>query len=187
LCQHQVATIVQCLRRLVDELTPRLKDEMESLPPRQRKIVHTLVWVLDDPRRAVADFSSAIELGESAPGITLAAFANRFRVEWLEERTDDANRTLGRFSRHLATQSADQRPVRLMAFLAQIAAPELRLGWAHAARRLFESQPPEAQQPLAFLEPVSAILEGGARALLDPLPPEQREFTLHVLGRLQPQ
>lgn len=40
---RQVATMVQCLRRLVDELTPLLKDEMERLPPQQRKIVHALI------------------------------------------------------------------------------------------------------------------------------------------------
>ena len=43
LSQRQVTTIVQCLRRLVDELTPLLKDEMENLPPQQRKIVHALM------------------------------------------------------------------------------------------------------------------------------------------------
>src|ERR1035437_993226 len=43
LSQRQVTTIVQCLRRLGDELTPLLKDEMENLPPQQRKIVHALM------------------------------------------------------------------------------------------------------------------------------------------------
>lgn len=40
--QH-VTTIVQYLRRLVDELTPLLKDEMENLPAQQRKIIHALM------------------------------------------------------------------------------------------------------------------------------------------------
>ncbi len=43
LSQRQVVTVVQYLRRLVDELTPLLKDEMENLPPQQRKIVHALM------------------------------------------------------------------------------------------------------------------------------------------------
>jgi tetratricopeptide (TPR) repeat protein len=43
LSQRQVTTIVQCLRRLVDELTPLLKDEMENLPPQQRKIIDALM------------------------------------------------------------------------------------------------------------------------------------------------
>jgi tetratricopeptide (TPR) repeat protein len=40
---QQVTTIVQQLKRLVDELTPLLKDEMENLPPQQRKIIHALM------------------------------------------------------------------------------------------------------------------------------------------------
>jgi tetratricopeptide (TPR) repeat protein len=43
LSQQQVTSIVQYLRRLVDELTPLLKDEMENLPPQQRKIIHALM------------------------------------------------------------------------------------------------------------------------------------------------
>jgi len=40
---RQVTTIVQYLRRLIDELTPLLKDEIENLPPQQRKIIHALM------------------------------------------------------------------------------------------------------------------------------------------------
>ena len=43
LTQRQMATIVQCLRRLVDELTPLLKHEIENLPPQQRLIIHALM------------------------------------------------------------------------------------------------------------------------------------------------
>lgn len=40
---QKVTTIVQYLRKLVDELTPLLKDEMEQLPAQQRKIIHALM------------------------------------------------------------------------------------------------------------------------------------------------
>ena len=43
LTQRQMTTIVQCLRRLVDELTPLLKHEIENLPPQQRQIIHALM------------------------------------------------------------------------------------------------------------------------------------------------
>lgn len=43
LSQRRVTTIIQYLRRLVDELTPLLKDEMENLAPQQRKIMHALM------------------------------------------------------------------------------------------------------------------------------------------------
>lgn len=43
LSQKRVTTIVQQLRRLVDELTPLLKHELENLPAQQQKIVHALM------------------------------------------------------------------------------------------------------------------------------------------------
>lgn len=43
LSQKQVTTIVQQLRRLVDELTPLLKHELENLPAQQQKIIHALM------------------------------------------------------------------------------------------------------------------------------------------------
>ncbi|MBI3375086.1 MAG: tetratricopeptide repeat protein [Betaproteobacteria bacterium] len=39
----QTSTVVQYLRRLVDELTPLFKHEIENLPPQQRKIIHALM------------------------------------------------------------------------------------------------------------------------------------------------
>ena len=43
LSRGQVTTIAQYLRRLVDELTPSLKDTMARLPPQQQRIVHALM------------------------------------------------------------------------------------------------------------------------------------------------
>jgi tetratricopeptide (TPR) repeat protein len=43
LTQRQVTTIVQYLQRLVDELTPLLKHEIENLPPQQRLIINALM------------------------------------------------------------------------------------------------------------------------------------------------
>lgn len=43
LCQNRVASAVQQLRALVDELTPLLKHELEALPPQQQKIIHALM------------------------------------------------------------------------------------------------------------------------------------------------
>jgi hypothetical protein len=77
----------------------------------------------------------------------------------------------------------DQKAFKLMEFLARLASPDVRLGWIHAARRLLAAQPPEVRRTLAFLETVCAVLEGGEKSLLDPLPPEQREFALRVLAR----
>jgi hypothetical protein len=40
---------------------------------------------------------------------------------------------------------------------------------------------PEVAEALRFLEPVCEVLEGKNRAVLDGLPPEQREFAENVL------
>jgi hypothetical protein len=90
---------------------------------------------------------------------------------------------LDRLAQHLATKPTDQRVLKLTEFLARLASPKMRLGWLHAARRLLGAQPTETRQALGFLEPVCTILEGGEKSLLDPLPPEQREFALKVLAR----
>ena len=65
----------------------------------------------------------------------------------------------------------------------RLPSPALRQGWIYAARRLLGAQPPETRQALGFLAPVRTVLEGGEKSLLDPLPPEQRDFALKVLAR----
>lgn len=135
---------------------------------------------------AFADWSKVLDMELGGDAVVGAAAANLFRHRWQDGSTSLANEALDRFGTHLAKQPSDQRAARLTSFLARLAAPALRRGWALAAHRLFEAQPPEAKQSLAFLEPVCAVLEGGGRHLLDPLPPEQREFALSVLSRFEP-
>ncbi|MCX7049636.1 MAG: AAA family ATPase [Candidatus Sumerlaeota bacterium] len=43
LSENKTASAVQYLRRLVDELTPLYKHELENLPPQQAKIIHALM------------------------------------------------------------------------------------------------------------------------------------------------
>jgi DNA-binding transcriptional ArsR family regulator len=274
LSQRLVTTIVQCLRRLVDELTPLLKDEMENLPPQQRKIVHALmenggtaqptdlvertrlplnaittqlkrlkdaqivellgggkgraanytvpdklfaiwyqmrylnqnrrrielfvevlrIWFEAEERFATIQSFAKLEGGASPSALHeadlsteyfAASLANtRFASEAQDDgATNEANNTLDRLAQHLATKPSDQRVLALTRFLADLASPEMLQGWLHAARRLLGAQPPETRQALVFLEPVCAVLEGGEKSLLDPLPPEQREFALNVLAR----
>jgi hypothetical protein len=90
---------------------------------------------------------------------------------------------LDRLAQHLAARPSDQRVLKLTEFLARLASPAMREGWVHAARRLLGAQPPETREALGFLDPVCAVLEGGEKSLLDPLPPEQREFAFKVLAR----
>jgi tetratricopeptide (TPR) repeat protein len=132
---------------------------------------------------AIADWTAVLELGASFEnGIGIAA-EKLFRLYWQGGATNEANSTLDRLAQHLATKPSDQKVLKLTEFLARLASPEMRQGWLHAARRLLGAQPPETRQALGFLEPVCAVLEGGEKSLLDPLPPEQREFALKVLAR----
>jgi tetratricopeptide (TPR) repeat protein len=132
---------------------------------------------------AIEDWTAVLDLGDSVEdGVGLAA-ESLFSLYWPDGATNEANDTLDRLAQHLATKPSDQRALALTGFLADLASPEMRQAWLHAARRLLRAQPPETRQALGFLEPVCAVLEGGEKNLLDPLPPEQREFALKVLAR----
>jgi tetratricopeptide (TPR) repeat protein len=132
---------------------------------------------------AIADWTTFLELGASFEGGVNAAAEILFSLSWPDGATNEANNALDHLARHLATKPSDQRVLALTGFLARLASPAMRQGWLHAARRLLGAQPPETRQALSFLEPVCTVLEGGEKSLLDPLPPEQREFALKVLAR----
>jgi hypothetical protein len=53
--------------------------------------------------------------------------------------------------------------------------------WPTAWHGLAECQPSKIADSLEFLKPVCEVLEGKDRAILDSLPPEQREFAENVL------
>ena len=132
---------------------------------------------------AIADWTAVLESAASFEDSDNLAAQNLFRLCWSDGATNEANNTLDRLAQRLATKPSEQRVLMLTEFLARLASPATRQGWPHAARRLLGTQPPEAREALAFLEPVCAILDGGEKSLLDPLPPEQREFALSVLSR----
>jgi hypothetical protein len=62
----------------------------------------------------------------------------------------------------------------------------MKTEWPRAFRLLSENLAQETREALSFFEPVCAILEGGDRALLNGLPPEQRELAETVLKRFEP-
>ena len=66
-------------------------------------------------------------------------------------------------------------------FLNDLTSLGLKDAWAAAWRVLAGMSRPEVAEALHFLEPVCEVLEGKNRAVLDGLPPEQREFAENVL------
>jgi len=138
---------------------------------------------LDQRASAIADWTAVLELGTNVAGGFSLAAEILFREYWPKGASIKANITLDRLAQHLATTPSEERVLKLTEFLARLASPDMLQGWLHAARRLLGAQPTEVRQALGFLESVCAVLEGGERSLLDPLPPEQREFALKVLAR----
>ena len=115
-------------------------------------------------------------------GVSLAAEI-LFLIHWQQGSVNEVNRTVDRLAQHLLGANPDRRAMMLTGFLASLATTAGRQAWLHAARWSLGTQSLEVRQALAFLEPVCAVLEGGEKNLLDPLPPEQREFALKVLAR----
>jgi hypothetical protein len=74
----------------------------------------------------------------------------------------------------------------LVVWLAGLAEPDLREAWPVAWRYLAHNQPPDVVEALEVFRPVCEVLERGDRSLLDPLPPERREFAERVLERFEP-
>lgn len=139
-------------------------------------------WALDQKARAMADWTAVIESGTFEDVLSIAA-GIAFRLYWLDGATEEANNTLDLLAQRLASMLPEVRTLKLTDFLARLTSPTMRQGWIYAARRLIGAQPPATRQALGFLEPVCAVLDGGEKSLLDPLPPEQREFALNVLTR----
>lgn len=132
---------------------------------------------------AIKDWTAVLDLGSCfEDGVGLAT-EKLFRLYWADGLMNETNNILNRLAQHLASKSSEQRVLKLTDFLARLAAPSMLKGWTYATRWLLGAQPPEIREALGFLELVCTILEGGDKSLLDPLPPEQREFALNVLTR----
>ena len=85
----------------------------------------------------------------------------------------------------MSQASPTERAEQIEAVLLALASPDMGPSWPRIFGSLAEDQPPEVAQRLAFFRPVASILESGELNLLDPLPPEQREFVQEVLRKFE--
>jgi len=139
---------------------------------------------LQQKASAIADWTAVFESESGASveeGGSIAA-EKLFCLYWSDGFINEANSTLDRFAQHLATLPEKQKVLGYTEFLARLASPSMRQGWTYATRRLLKTQSLEDSHTLDFLEPVCRVLENSEKSLLDPLPPEQREFALEVLA-----
>jgi hypothetical protein len=139
---------------------------------------------LDQQRKAIHDWLQVVEKAAGADETVVSATRALFRVSWLKGDLKKADWALDRLAQRVASLPRDECVARLTTFLAPLASPQIREGWAHACRHLLRAQPPEVKEALGFLDRVAAVVQGGDKGLLDPLPPEQREFAAKVLSEL---
>jgi hypothetical protein len=80
----------------------------------------------------------------------------------------------------------EQRKEPILELLSGLASPETASVWPRVWRAVGRDQPQDVLSSLAFLAGVAEVLEGHDRSVLNPLPPEQREFAEEILRKLQP-
>jgi len=80
----------------------------------------------------------------------------------------------------------EQQRESLVELLSGLSSPETASVWLRIWRAVGRDQPQDVLSSLAFLDAVADILEGRDRSVLNPLPPEQREFAEEILRKLQP-
>lgn len=80
----------------------------------------------------------------------------------------------------------EQQGTFIVALLGGLASPETVSVWLHLWRAVGRDQPEDVLSSLAFLDAVADVLEGRDRSVLNPLPPEQREFAEEILRKLEP-
>ena len=80
----------------------------------------------------------------------------------------------------------EQRKESVLELLSGLSSPETASVWVRVWRAVGRDQPRDIPSSLAFLDAVADVLEGRDRSVLNPLPPEQREFAEEILRKLEP-
>jgi tetratricopeptide (TPR) repeat protein len=130
---------------------------------------------------AMEDLFKVIDLAVMMDDLVVDAANLAYRILWVGKDYSGAKDVVTKLGGVLNTASKDLASATALRFLNRITSPGLKDAWPVAWRVLAETPRPEVAEALQFLEPVCAVLEGKDRAVLDGLPPEQREFAENVL------
>jgi hypothetical protein len=122
-----------------------------------------------------------IDLAEITGDLVIYAAKIAFQVLWLGKDYSGAKGVVTKLGGVLNSASIELARATALRFLISITSSTMKGAWPVAWRILTETQRPEVAETLQFLEPVCAVLEGKDRAILNGLPPEQREFAENVL------
>lgn len=135
----------------------------------------------DEASAAIADWLKVIDLGIMTDNLAVDAANLGYRTLWVGKDYSRAKVVVTKLGGVLNSASKELACATALRFLSSIASPIMKDAWPTAWRVLAETPRPEIAEALHFLEPVCAVLEGKDRAILDGLPPEQREFAENVL------
>jgi len=137
----------------------------------------------DKTSTAIEDLLKVIDLAVMADDMAVHAAKIAYGILWLCEDYSGAKAVVTKLGGVLNSAPKELASASALRFLNSIAAPMMKDAWPAAWRILAGTPRPELAEALHFLEPVCAVLEGKERAILDGLPPEQREFAENVLRR----
>jgi tetratricopeptide (TPR) repeat protein len=136
---------------------------------------------LDEALAAIADWIKVIDLRIITDNLAVDAAIAAYRVLWARNDYFGAKAVVVKLGGVVNSSSKEFASATAIRFLSCIISPTMKDGWPAAWRILAETQRTEVAETLQFLKPVCAVLEGKDRAVLDGLPPEQREFAKNVL------
>jgi tetratricopeptide (TPR) repeat protein len=135
----------------------------------------------DKTLAAVEDLLNVIDLAVMTDDLMTHAANIAYGILWIREDYSGAKAVVAKLGGVLNSASKELARATALCFLNSIASPIMKDGWPAAWHVLAETSRPEVAEALSFLKPVCDVLEGKGRAILDGLPPEQREFAENVL------
>ena len=109
-----------------------------------------------------------------------------YDILWFRKDYDGAKAVVTKLGGVLNSAPKELVRATALSFLNNLATPTMKDAWPTAWHILAETKRPEIAEALDFLKPVCDVLEGKDRAVLDGLPPEQREFAENVLRSFDP-
>ena len=137
-----------------------------------------------DRKSSIMDLVAVACTPEATSNIRIVAGARGIREALAEEDDNATDEITAALQGWLTQLDNGERTQRIMECLATLADLKAREAWLYAFRELLKGQPEETTKELEFLKPAAEVLETGDMSKLDALAPEQRDFALHVLGKL---
>jgi tetratricopeptide (TPR) repeat protein len=134
---------------------------------------------------AVADWIQSMATVDAPVDERIKAALAAYAASWVTDNGRQAEDVLAKFSELLSSVNVSDRKEVLIRWLGHLVHSGHRQGWIAAWRYFTQHEPQEVVESLAMLAPVCEVLEKGDRSVLDPLPPEQREFAEQVLAQFE--